>query len=980
MADLFGMNSGREPVPSARQRLSDIFVEEPVSLDVFIADKKFLDNPPLSPIQYDAVRHIEQVLNKDTYDLMAEGFGSYWKPKRFINYATLVFGKGCILPDEEIYDPSTGQWVAVKDCQGSEGFVSSYQPHDDRVITDHRTASYPHGVGSCVEVETRSGRVFRVYEGHQVYAKPRLSDEAVWISARYLNRNFGLVLPTSVSCQNPVELSEDELWVLALWVQHGSIATADQHKPPRSDVLIRYGEILERILGEKLYLESKFTWDDLDHWPTSLRTSFDEWLAELGVEHKQGVLQRLPKILFSLTDECLATFFRYYHVRSAWFGDVSHWKARVRDSSAFLLTFTVLSRQFAVDLSNLLMRFNVMSYMNPSRLGFSSEPRRENFRRGLWTVRVQHEFDLHNYMTKVPDSDSPKTIIRNFYSSFAEKADPSIFREGRQSESVVVDKVMAVRSIGIQEFWNLSVDRTEHYLGSGGVLHHNSGKDHVCRVASLRIAYLLQCLRSPQDYFGLPSQDTIHMLNVAATSRQANQAYFNPLKRVIDRGWFADKAQPVQNGISWAKGIEMISGHSDAESQEGLNLILGIADELDAFKSDNDTRGSARSHEYVNSAEAIVKMMHSSAKTRFPENFKVVHISYPRYVGSPILQLLAEANEDIAENKDKSVYYAAGPYATWEVNPRIKDKSFFASDYKKDPVAARARYECRPERAINPYYRNGEAIKSCMRQRKSPLDPRYRLEDRDGGAQVWVPEYDFDLLVPKSGAQYVIHADLAVRHDRAGIAMAHVIDWKDIESVQTDDEGAELSYWETRPNVYLDFVFGFEADLSKTPEREIQIRWYRQLISDLRLRGFNIVRASADGFQSTDSLQILEAQGVRTKKISADVNDGVWKNLKDLLYEGRVSLPNSKLLYEELTALMQMPNGKIDHPPGTTGKDLADAVACACLSAVEIGGRETGEEASLGFDFSMIRDAHMQDPYGLRASLADNDNEFDFLI
>ena len=38
----------------------------------------------------------------------------------------------------------------------------------------------------------------------------------------------------------------------------------------------------------------------------------------------------------------------------------------------------------------------------------------------------------------------------------------------------------------------------------------------VCRVASLRVAYLLLCLKSPQKYYAMPEDDSIHLLNIAA--------------------------------------------------------------------------------------------------------------------------------------------------------------------------------------------------------------------------------------------------------------------------------------------------------------------------------------------------------------------------------------------------------------------------------------------------------------------------------
>src|SRR5687767_6046070 len=93
-----------------------VFSEEPVSLDTFIQDAKFLKNPPLSPIQYEAVRHIERIYYPDIYPLLAQELGyrknrtiifsskiltvqdieqNYWAtPTRMVNNVVLQWGKG----------------------------------------------------------------------------------------------------------------------------------------------------------------------------------------------------------------------------------------------------------------------------------------------------------------------------------------------------------------------------------------------------------------------------------------------------------------------------------------------------------------------------------------------------------------------------------------------------------------------------------------------------------------------------------------------------------------------------------------------------------------------------------------------------------------------------------------------------------------------------------------------------------------------
>ena len=54
--------------------LEEIFEEEPPSLQVFIKDKKYLNQDPLylSEIQEDFVKHFQQVLSPETYIMMVD--------------------------------------------------------------------------------------------------------------------------------------------------------------------------------------------------------------------------------------------------------------------------------------------------------------------------------------------------------------------------------------------------------------------------------------------------------------------------------------------------------------------------------------------------------------------------------------------------------------------------------------------------------------------------------------------------------------------------------------------------------------------------------------------------------------------------------------------------------------------------------------------------------------------------------------------
>ena len=490
-----------------------------------------------------------------------------------------------------------------------------------------------------------------------------------------------------------------------------------------------------------------------------------------------------------------------------------------------------------------------------------------------------------------------------------------------------------------------------------------SGKDMSIQLGFSRIANILLSMKWPHTYYKLPDHTIIHMMNVAASSKQAHGVFFKPLRNLITKApWYADKFEsgeppgPQAGEIRFIKQIELISGHSDPETLEGKNLIAAVADEISAFPLADTIKSSKGSS---GTAEALVQMLQSSASTRFPEFYKMVQISYPRARGDAILKALDEAKKDEQEQGDHSRYYSSGPHSTWTVRPDlatiekitipgvdnpIPNIPSIVSDYRKNLSFAKAKYECDPDAAINRFFGDDIAIFASFDQKRlvDPISFIYRLgkdEDEEGTVDQWQCDFAFSPdFLPMPGAIYSIHGDMAVTGDRAGVVLSHVRDYKSVQ----DHEGR----FERRPVVSVDFVGSWESDASainpennKALPREIQIRWFRKLVMALLERGFQIGHVSMDGFQSVDSLQILASRGIEAVKISLDRNPEGYQTLKDVMYEGRLDGYYHELLIHEISSINRYPNGKIDHLPGGS-KDIADALAGSVLGAVTIGGEE----------------------------------------
>ena len=486
----------------------------------------------------------------------------------------------------------------------------------------------------------------------------------------------------------------------------------------------------------------------------------------------------------------------------------------------------------------------------------------------------------------------------------------------------------------------------------------SGGKDHGCRVGVCRGAYLLNCLKNPQMYYKLAPQDDIHTLNVAPTSNLARRVFFKPLGQLLTRSpWFKShilsEITPNSTSILLTKQVELVSGHSMIESFEGLNPIIALADEIAAFRLEQLSSGVLPADS--RSAESVWAVLRSSARSRFPNNFKCAAISYPRYLNDMIERLIGQGNKDIAEKGiENSRYYVFGPKGTVEVNPQFFGQvaeEVFSEDFEEDFDKASAMYKCAPQRSPNRFFRNDTAIRlSFPKVDEPPLEISYYWANDDPEAEQVAAEIGTSVplswqvhhalnssVVPMAGCLYAVHADLAKNGDRAGIAMAHVRTWKHASPDAPADD---------RPIVKLDFVTAYEADLTAShPDtgeivpREIQLRWVRKLIRELSARGFPIMLVTFDGWQSMDSTQIIQSWGIDAKLQSIDRTPMPYQTLRDVLYDGRLEAYDDGILIKELEGLTKMPNGRIDHPADGS-KDEADAVCGAVLGAISLGGDE----------------------------------------
>jgi hypothetical protein len=489
---------------------------------------------------------------------------------------------------------------------------------------------------------------------------------------------------------------------------------------------------------------------------------------------------------------------------------------------------------------------------------------------------------------------------------------------------------------GAQYFDKYTKNEIILQLGKG------SGKDFVSTVACAYIVYKLLCLKDPARYYGKPSGDAIDIINVAINAQQAKNVFFKGFKTKIEKSpWFAGKYNAKADSVEFDKSITVYSGHSERESHEGLNLLLAVLDEISGFASEVGT-----GNEQGKTAENIYKAFRGSVDSRFPDLGKVVLLSFPRYQGDFISKryedVIAEKetiekkhlfimNEDLPHDdpsnqfeisweEDTILSYKvpkvlALKKTTWDVNPTRKIDDFKLAFYT-DLGDAMMRFACTPTFASDAFFKQKDKLEKCMTLR-NPVDNFRRFDES---------------FKPDPEKIYYIHADLAQKHDKCAVAIAHVDKWVNIQVIK--------DYQQVAPMVIVDAVAWWEPKA----EGPVNLSEVKQWIINLRRQGFNIGVVSFDRWQSFDIQQELKAVGIKTDTVS--VAKKHYEDLAMMIYEERVAIPRIPLLLEEMSELKIMKNTRVDHPRKKS-KDLADAVCGAVFGAISHTPKDSNHEIEI---------------------------------
>ena len=225
-------------------------------------------------------------------------------------------------------------------------------------------------------------------------------------------------------------------------------------------------------------------------------------------------------------------------------------------------------------------------------------------------------------------------------------------------------------------------------------------------------------------------------------------------------------------------------------------------------------------------------------------------------------------------------------------------------------------------------YISGNAVNDCInRQRKNPF-VKDILEIGNGKDDKLQYKDFFDLsVIPKDMMlkPLFVHLDMSISGDMTGIAGTWI-------------KGKKPSQDKDQQEKDLFFELAFSVSIKAPKGRQISFEKNRNFIRWLREVGFNIKEVTTDSFQSYDLRQQLQAEGFNVSMLSVDrVGQNhiceSYQFFKNVIFEQRVDMYESKTLIEEIVNLERNINtGKVDHPEGFR-KDVCDAFCGSMYTA-----------------------------------------------
>lgn len=494
-------------------------------------------------------------------------------------------------------------------------------------------------------------------------------------------------------------------------------------------------------------------------------------------------------------------------------------------------------------------------------------------------------------------------------------------------------------------------------MGSTG-----SGKTEISKITTLYHLYLLSCLDSPQQYYGLPSATSIVFPIMAAKPHVTKRVIYDPLRHMVENiPYFQKHLRPsklVESEMVFEeKNIRVTPSGVDADSILGEAVVGGIIDEINFMnvvlrsKKAEVTTGRAGVYDQ---AQTVHSSMTRRVKGRFtkpgPKIGVVCTCSSTRYRGD-----FTDRRKKQAEtNNEKGVYIYDKPQ--YEVKPQEnfcgeRFRLLVGNDIINDvrilkpedtapegarvlhiPVEYEADFRADPHSALRDICGISTSSVSPFILRRFKIYEAIAAGEEEGLDTILVkdnvilgvegmPVVKFNHYCSDPSKPRYVHVDLSKTGDRCGIA---VVRYDGLTTV-TRSNGAI----ESLPLVSVEVACSIEPDANNEIDFAEVRTWIRQLRD---VYGYPIKAVTYDGIFSIESIQQWRKIGMKTGNLSVDRTSAPYKNLRDAFNDSRIRMFSQDILVSELFDLeFDADKDKVDHSVNGS-KDVADAVCGAYYS------------------------------------------------
>lgn len=483
------------------------------------------------------------------------------------------------------------------------------------------------------------------------------------------------------------------------------------------------------------------------------------------------------------------------------------------------------------------------------------------------------------------------------------------------------------------------------------------GKSTIADIGLAYILHKLLCLKDPAAYYRLTKGSRIAIALFNITLDQGYGVGYTKLQNMLKQSpWFLRHGSIVGNKYPTyipGKDIDIIVG-SKSEHFIGRDVFAAFMDELN-FANGSD----------VSLEKSSIMKLYNTIKRRMESRY----MKSGKIPGMLFLVSSKKSTSDfleayIQENKNRpNIYLVDEPL--WVVKSSVNSysgKTFrvaVGNTYVKSKILSddedRASYESNGQEVIDVPVEHREAfeqdinsalmdiagkslsnnlkyiyydkLKLCYRDylhNPFTMDEISLGFDDDSELQdYFIPDRLSKLDISKP---HFIHWDASKSGDATGLAMSTISGRAEVRRLQNGE------MFDSEDIVHK---LEFAVRILAKPGSEIPFYKIRNFIYYLKFElGYNILLVTCDSYQSVDTIQQMNLNGVTAKTQSVDRTMAPYTTIKNAINEGRLILPHIPVLeYELLNVEEDKTRGKVDHTVDGH-KDVADAVVGSIFGAL----------------------------------------------